>query len=476
MGGQFVANTPAEIGLNEFDALRMMTEERGHDNDWAWAMMVARLGVESRIAPEKIIGLLIDERNPVSVHCRSKRDPKIEAIRIFNRANTELENIVAPIVDNISLEALDLVALSEIEPAPVSWALENFCPAGEMVLFTGPGSSGKSLLGQQLATCAAASLPLMGVNVAPCNAMYLSCEDSERELHWRQKHICAALDLPMSDLDGFLHLFSLRGRLGNELCTFDKSGRLIPSTTYGLIEEKIIEAGAKLVILDNVGHLFTGNENDRGNVTQFANLLNRLAGETGATIVLLAHPNKSGDDYSGSTAWLNAVRAQIMIDYQRGGDNEIVDPDIRVLSLGKANYARKGTRLEFRWHNFTFVLPQDIPSGRLAELHATAQATRDNEVFLKCLAQRNHEKRAVSATPCPNYAPTQFLQMPETKGISKKRLIDAMNRLFRIGQIEQGFLWRNTEKGRNVEGLRLVKSDPQTDAPNGPQTPTPSDP
>jgi RecA-family ATPase len=49
-----------------------------------------------------------------------------------------------------------------------------------------------------------------------------------------------------------------------------------------------------------VAHLFAGNENDRGEVTRFINALNRLAGETGAAVLLLGHPNKAGDSYSGS--------------------------------------------------------------------------------------------------------------------------------------------------------------------------------
>ena len=32
----------------------------------------------------------------------------------------------------------------------------------------------------------------------------------------------------------------------------------------------VAKAGARLVFLDNVAHLFAGNENDRGDVTRFA--------------------------------------------------------------------------------------------------------------------------------------------------------------------------------------------------------------
>ena len=99
--------------------------------------------------------------------------------------------------------------------------------------------------------------------------------------------------------------------------------------------------GATLVILDNVAHLFAGNENDRVHVTAFVNALYALCNEHGCAIVLVAHPNKAGDDYSGSTAWLNAVRSHIVIRRPEGA----IDPDERELVSPKANYARAGQRL-----------------------------------------------------------------------------------------------------------------------------------
>src|SRR3546814_9421010 len=141
--------------------------------------------------------------------------------------------------------------------------------------------------------------------------------------------------------------------------------------------------GSKLVFLDNVAHLFTGNENDRGQVTRFVNLLNRLAGNTGAAILLIGQPNKSGDTYSGSTAWLNAVRSQITIDHERDENGSVLDLDVRVLTVGKANYARKGEALRFRWHNWAFVRDADLPADHRAEIAANIQASADNEIFLR---------------------------------------------------------------------------------------------
>ncbi len=351
------------------------------------------------------------------------------------------------------LPSLDLAALSMVEPIPKAFAIERLAPLAEVTLFTGPGSAGKSLLGQQLATAAAAGLPCLGLNVMPGPAIYFTCEDDAEQLHWRQVHLCGALRVPMASLAGKLHLVSLRGALDNELGTFGPDGTLALAPAYERLVRKIKATGAKLVILDNVAHLFAGNENDRGQVTRFVNLLNRLASETGAAILLLGHPNKSGDSYSGSTAWLNAVRSQITIDHERDGDGNVLDPDLRVLTVGKANYARKGEAVKFRWHNWAFVRDDDLPTDTRAELAEVVKANGENAAFLRCLAQRTLERRHVSEKVGANYAPKVFATMAEAKGIKKDRLVAAMDRLFRIGKIERAELWKGEDR-KAVFGLR----------------------
>jgi RecA-family ATPase len=346
------------------------------------------------------------------------------------------------------LRTMDLAALAGVEPQPKQFVIGRIAPVGEVTLFTGPGSSGKSLLGQQLATAAAGGVNCLGLEVQPSTSLYLTCEDDEAELHWRQKHICGAMGLDMASLAGRLHLASLRGNLDNILTVESEKGEYQPSPSYLRLAIAIRSIGARLAILDNVAHLFGGNENDRGEVTQFVNLLNRLAGETGAAIILVGHPNKSGDEYSGSTAWPNAVRSRVYLEHD-------LDTDLRRLSLPKANYAAKGDVAVFRWHQFAFWLDEDLPSDTRKELAETIKANGDNRTFLTCLAERNKQRRHVSEKPtAQNYAPKIFEAMPESKGIGRKRLVAAMDRLFRIERIERGFIYRDTSEGKDIFGLR----------------------
>ena len=365
-----------------------------------------------------------------------------EAFDLADNDAGTIERLGAP-----RLPALDLIQLAKVRAQPKAFAISHLAPRGEVTLFTGPGSAGKSLLAQQMATAAAAGIGTLGYDLDPAPAIYLTCEDDPGQLHWRQQHICEAMGVNLADLEGRLSLISRRGELDNELSASMDGEDAKPSPLYRRLETTIGETGARHVWLDNVAHLFPGNENDRGEVTQFVNLLNRLAGRTGAAIVLLGHPNKAGDNYSGSTAWLNAVRSQFTIEHDE-------ETDVRTLRNAKANYARKGLASRFVWMDWAFVREDDLPADHAATLRASAQAANDNERFLTCLAEMTRQKRPVSESPnALNFAPKVFATMPEAKGVAKERMAKAMDRLFRLDAIERAELWQGPDR-KPVFGLR----------------------
>lgn len=345
----------------------------------------------------------------------------------------------------------NLSAWAQSDPQPKAFIMPGFVPTRELTLATGAGGANKSTFGQQLATCVAAGVPMLGIDVVQGAALYVTAEDDEDRLHWMQAHICKAVGVSLSALSCKLHLASLRGRLGNELATFDAEGKLRPSSAFAMLRATIERAKARLVVLDNAAHMFAGNENDRQQVTAFVNLLYSLCRDLGVTIILVAHSNKAGDSYSGSTAWLNAVRSQIVLSRPDGSP----DPDERILTLGKANYARQGQELRFRWHDFALRLDDDLPADTRKELAATVQASNDNELFIACLRQMTAERRPVSEKPSKGFAPLVFTRMPESRGIGKPRLEQAMDRLFRIGRIERAELWRGPDR-KAVYGLREI--------------------
>lgn len=363
-----------------------------------------------------------------------------------------------PMIDPASWEGL---------PVPArEWVLDGWIPARQATYLTGPGSAGKSLAAQMLATCVALGLSFLGIQTRQAVSLYVTCEDDVSELHRRQVAICEALCVPLSAVSGKLLLSSLVGEMGMELCTFRENGTLERTPRVKAIAEVAKQAGIGFIALDNTAHLFSGNENDRHQVASFVMLLNRLAIHLDAAVLLIGHPNKAGDSFSGSTAWSNQVRSRLFLDVVKDDAGNITDPDARQLSREKANYARNGETLTFRWHKGAFVRDTDLPPDTAAEMRETIAANADNAVFLACLAERTRQQRAVSEKVGRNLAPVVFAAMPEGKRVGKARLDAAMDRLFRIGRIERAELWKGPDR-KPVIGLREVR---ETGAGNGAET------
>lgn len=333
---------------------------------------------------------------------------------------------------------LDLPALANKPAMPKRFAVERLVPDSEVTLFTGPGSAGKSLLAQQMATCAAQGKPCLGLQTERRIAFYVTCEDNSDELHFRQERICKGLGVNMADLHGVLRLTSLRGKTDNALGVFNHNGIYMPVDNHYRLMNTIAEtcgySGSGIVFLDNISHLFTGNENDRGQVTQFLNSLNMIADAFNVPIVLLGHTPKAkfvgGETHatSGSTAWVNAVRSQFGIKHD-------LETDARTLTLDKANYAAKGGEFRFFWQDWTFVREEDMGPNFAAQIAETARSNRANDIFLACLRARG-DGREVGPSMGPNYAPARFAEMPEAKGLAKIELAKAMERLLHLGVIE----------------------------------------
>lgn len=353
---------------------------------------------------------------------------------------------------------IDAADLGDQPAPPRRFMTEAFEPWGSATLLTGAGATGKSLLSQQWMTCTALGLPFMGLETVQCPSLYLTCEDDAAELHRRQEGINRALGIRPADLRGKLYLFSQKGQIGNELCTFGSEGKMVLTDRWGKLLATVERFGIKHLALDNTAHLFAGNENDRHHVAGFAGLLDRLAQEIDGAVLFLGHPNKAGDEFSGSTAWENQVRSRLFLSLAKASDGSVINPDGRTLSNSKPNYSQRGKAVEFIWHDWAFYQDRDLPQDRYAELGAAAVGARDNDLFLACLAERTRQKRAVSEKRSSTFAPLVFASMPESKKIGKARLEAAMDRLFRIDKIERGELpWKQDRK--LVQGIRLKRAD-----------------
>ncbi|AOL94666.1 RecA-family ATPase [Porphyrobacter sp. LM 6] len=372
-----------------------------------------------------------------------------------------------PVMGVEPLRAMDLSLLSGVSPRAVAFVIGGAVPENEVTTLIAPGGGNKTTLALMLVVAMAARLATcLGLVIEPAPAIYVGLEDSEGRLHWMLHHVCAALGVQIFELVGRLHLVSLRQEIVNGLGHFNGAGEFEPGLLYHQLRSTIAATGARLLVLDNLAHLFLGNENDRGQVTRFFAALNKLASDTECAILLLAHTNKKGEEYSGSTAMQNAVRSSLSIEREEGGD-----PEVRVLKVSKGNYVKPGEVTRFRWHDHYLIRPEDLPADIAATLAATSRATSANAAFLRCLSMVDGQGRAVSHSRGANYAPRVFAKMPEAKGFDQDDLEAAMERLLHLGVIladQEVGKYANRTARRGLKQVAELAQSPAQSPAQGP--------
>jgi RecA-family ATPase len=167
-------------------------------------------------------------------------------------------------------------------------------------------------------------------------------------------------------------------------------------------------------------------------VRQFISLLAGLGLSAGCGVLLTSHPSltgiNTGTGLSGSTAWNASVRSRLYFKRTTTDKDEEPDPDLRELTVVKANYARTGESLTLRRKDGLFV-----PVGGISHLDKLAAEQAAEQSFLKQLEQFTRQGRNVSDKPnAPSYAPAAFTKLTQ---LPKSVLAAAMERLFAASKI-----------------------------------------
>lgn len=239
------------------------------------------------------------------------------------------------------------------EPPARDWVVEDWIVAGAVNSLYGDGGLGKTLLAQQLAYAVSMGGDWLGLPTRRGRVLGVFCEDDEAELQRRHGAIKSAMGYGIGNPFDDVWLWP---RIGaeNTLVSFDRQGGPCLHPFHAELTAKIEELNPALLILDTLADVFAGNELDRPQVNYFAKRVlgglvrSQKARGHSLTVLLLGHPSVTGMQaggrgYSGSTAWNNAVRSRI---YLSRPEDE--DGDARVLTRGKANYAKSGDETAIR--------------------------------------------------------------------------------------------------------------------------------
>lgn len=313
------------------------------------------------------------------------------------------------------------------------WHVPGLIPAGTVTLLSGDGGTGKSLLALMLAVSTSTGRPWLGRTVRDGRCLYLSAEDDADEIHRRLADIQAASSGQIAELSR-LDVLDLAGK--NAVLGKLAAGRdaIQATALFESLLDWACEKRPALIVLDTLADIFGGDEIVRVQARQFIGLLKRLAIESGAAVVVLAHPSlsgmASGEGTSGSTAWSNSVRSRLYFERVKEKNGSEIDPDRRALRTKKSNYGRVGEAIEVRWRDGVFVpLKAGDADTQAAERHV-------EQTFLQLLRAYTAQGRRVSDANGTNYAPALFERDKGAGGIRKEAFGQAMNRLFEKRAVE----------------------------------------
>ena len=266
-------------------------------------------------------------------------------------------------------------------PPPIQWHLKGepgSLKAGTFGIIVADGGTGKGHLLLQAGLSTATRIPFLdGLFEVPENAhgkcVLILGEDSEDILHGRFAGICESLIFDANAVMGGSSNDKLfREMIRENLFIISTCGVDLTLTSFtngemsttpmfnGLLEALRKIENLKLVCIDPLSRIFSGDENDPAQTTYLSTLMERISLETGAGILVAHHTNKYSQQTDtaaaaltqhavrGSTGLVNACRWMLTMcgvkqpEYRALGIPKIDVPRYVAAQVTKSNYSAKG--------------------------------------------------------------------------------------------------------------------------------------
>jgi hypothetical protein len=280
---------------------------------------------------------------------------------------------------------------------------------------------------------------------APKRVLMWACEDDHDELWRRQIGICSIFGAKLEDLADRL---IIEPRLGEENSLFvPVYGAPAWTPLRDQLAEQIGDYHADVLILDNIGQMYGCNENERHPVTAFMSGCGALATAT----LMLGHPAKAdGSEYSGSTAWENAVRmrwwlGKTLPDQKPAKDEDDsedeADQSVRYLAKRKSNYTTRDYR-KMTCQNGVICIEGQTSTAAGPYLAAESRAAAERWI-LQSIADLARINMHGSASPSSReFLPKKLVAMKLAGPFTLGDLRDALNRLLMQQKIQEAQVGR----------------------------------
>lgn len=233
----------------------------------------------------------------------------------------------------VDLDAFRASRFLKGTPRQIEWLLKDSLPLGSIGILVADGGIGKSHLLLQLGFAVAGNIPFLNDQYeigTHGKAFLIFGEDPDDVLTHRTRKAIHSL-VPHEarsafeqSMDQNLFIRSIKGE-DFRLSKMINHGNLEATQAFSdLLEDLKQVPDLKLVALDPVSRFFGGDENNSSHATHFCSLLERIANETGATVVFSQHISKAAANNSGlkglhqgaargSTGFTNAARWQLQL-------------------------------------------------------------------------------------------------------------------------------------------------------------------
>lgn len=352
-------------------------------------------------------------------------------------------------------------------------------PKGEVTLFAGHGSAGKSYIVLLILIHVALGMPFGALATTRTKVLFYSAEDDKHEMLRRVAKICRALSINQSALNGWLFLMDV-SELDPTLYRVSARGDTTFMPMLDSLTTFVQEHDIGLTVIDNASDTFDGNEIARSQVRAFIRSLRVRLARPDRAVILLAHVSKAAahnkktalatdEDYSGSTAWHNSVRSRLSLDTDDNG--------ISTLKHLKANKGPKADPISLEWHEGTPMLAGTYhnPGADIAAAFVkTAEKEKDKadkDVLVAIIWDFDRRSERVPVATTGPYSAYRTLKTVSEfpHGLTSERTVRLLRDLERDGRIFR--VTRCTARRKHVDCFTcspvIVESAPMptTDKP-----------
>ena len=213
--------------------------------------------------------------------------------------------------------------LSKEEPQPRDWELEPILLASKSGVLGGLGGTSKTQVSLELAIAMALGETFMGLTTKQGKSFVLLGEEDKAEAERRINAEIRYKNRSANEIQQIQENILVFGLVGEDTRISRKlSGELVHTGMAGEIIQLVNELDdVHFIVLYHAGLFHGGDFNAREDVAQTMRVINHIAEETGASVLLLAHSPKSAKNdeesdasqVAGSTAFVDQARSALIL-------------------------------------------------------------------------------------------------------------------------------------------------------------------